>query len=99
MNNWEAERQSIATIIDGRAKAFSIRTREEARAEAQRNLILAIAEGLEKNRSKQFAEPLLLSLSGILDESLQDPLARSYLAKESLDTLEKLQKLLDKPTF
>jgi regulator of protease activity HflC (stomatin/prohibitin superfamily) len=97
-NNWGAERQSIATIIDGRAKADSIRTSEEARAEAQRNLILAIAEGLEKNQSKQFAEPLLLSLSGILDESLQDPLARSYLAKESLDTLEKLQKLLDNPT-
>ncbi len=96
-NNWEAQRQSIATIIDGRAKAFGIRTREEARAEAQRNLILAIAEGLEKNQSKQFAEPLLLTLSGILDESLQDPLARSYLVKESLDTLEKLQKLLDQP--
>jgi len=97
-SNWGAERQSIATIIDGRAKAFSIRTSEEARAEAQRNLILAIAEGLEKNQSKQFAEPLLLSLSGILDESLQDPLARSYLAKETLDTLEKLQKILDQDT-
>jgi regulator of protease activity HflC (stomatin/prohibitin superfamily) len=96
-NNWEAERQSIATIIDGRARADSIRTSEEARAEAQRNLILAIAEGLEKNQSGQFTEPLLLSLTGILDESLQDPLARSYLAKEALDTLEKLQKLLDKP--
>jgi regulator of protease activity HflC (stomatin/prohibitin superfamily) len=97
-NIWGAERQSIATIIDGRAKADSIRTSEEARAEAQRNLILAIAEGLEKNPSKQFDESLLLSLSTILDESLEDPLARSYLAKESLDTLEKLQKLLDTPT-
>jgi regulator of protease activity HflC (stomatin/prohibitin superfamily) len=97
-NNWGAERQSIATIIDGRAKAESIRTSEEARAEAQQNLILAIAEGLEKNPSKQFDESLLLSLSGILDDSLQDPLARSYLAKEALDTLEKLKKILDTPT-
>ena len=97
--NWEAERQSIATIIDGQAKAFSIRIREKARADAQRDLILAIAEGLEKNQSKHFAEPLLLSLSGVLDESLQDPLMRAYLARESLDTLEKLQRLLGKPTL
>jgi regulator of protease activity HflC (stomatin/prohibitin superfamily) len=96
--NWEAERQSIATIIDGQAKAFGIRTREKARADAQRDLILAIAEGLEKNQSEHFSEPLLLSLSGVLDESLQDPLLRASLARESLDTLEKLQKLLDKPT-
>ena len=95
-DNWEAERQSIATITDGKAKAFSIRSRERARADAQKDLILAIADGLEKNKSKNFVEPLLLSLSGVLDESLQDPLTKAYLAKETLDTLEKLQKMLDK---
>ena len=41
---------------------------------------------------------LLLSLSGVLEESLQDPLIRSTIAGETLDTLEKLQKLLDRPT-
>ncbi len=95
--NWEAERQSIATITDGKAKAFSIRSREAARAEAQKDLILAIADGLEKNKSQNFVEPLLLSLSGVLDESLQDPLTKAYLAKETLDTLEKLQAMIDKP--
>jgi regulator of protease activity HflC (stomatin/prohibitin superfamily) len=95
--NWGAERQSISMIIDGQAKAFSIRSREKARADAQRDLILAIAEGLEKNKSKKFIEPLLLSLSGVLDSSLSDPQLRAYLAKETLDTLEKLQTMLEKP--
>lgn len=92
---WKAERQSIATITDGQAKAFRIREREKARAEAQYKIILAIAEGLEKNRDGQFTEPVLLSLSGVLDESLREPLTRAYLAKETLDTLEQLQKMLD----
>jgi regulator of protease activity HflC (stomatin/prohibitin superfamily) len=95
--NWKAERESIATIIDGEAKAYSIRTREKARAEAQRDLILAIADGLEKNKNKNYSEPLLLAISGVLDDSLKDPLLRAYLAKETLETLEKLQTMLDKP--
>jgi regulator of protease activity HflC (stomatin/prohibitin superfamily) len=96
--NWGAERQSVSMIIDGQAKAFSILSREKARADAQHDLILAIAEGLEKNKSQNFIEPLLLSLSGVLDSSLNDPQLRAYMAKESLDTLEKLQTLLEKPT-
>jgi regulator of protease activity HflC (stomatin/prohibitin superfamily) len=94
---WKVERQSVETIIDGEAKAYSIRTREKARADAQRDIILAIADGLDKNPNKQFTESLLLSLSGILGDSLTDPLLRAYLARETLDTLEKLQKMLDRP--
>jgi regulator of protease activity HflC (stomatin/prohibitin superfamily) len=94
---WKAERQSIATKIDGEAKAFGIRAREKARADAQHNIILAIAKGLGKSRGGQFIEPVLLSLSGVLDESLREPLTRAYLAKETLDTLEQLQKILDNP--
>ncbi len=93
---WEAERQGIAKIIDGQSKASSIRSREKARAEAQKDLILAIADGLEKNKSKNYVEPVLLSLSRILDESLQNPQTRANLAKETLETLEKIQKMLDK---
>lgn len=95
--HWMAERQSIATRIDGEAKAFGIRAREEARADAQYDIILAIAEGLEKNRDGKFTEPVLLSLSGVLDESLSEPITRAYLAKQTLDTLEQLQKLLEHP--
>jgi regulator of protease activity HflC (stomatin/prohibitin superfamily) len=94
---WKAERQSVNTIIEGEAKAYSIRAHEKARAEAQRDIIIAIADGLDKNPNKQFTESLLLSLSGILGDSLSDPLLRAYLARETLDTLEKLQKMLDRP--
>lgn len=91
---WKAERQSIATIRDGQAKAFNIRSQEKVHAEAQRDLILAIANGLEKNKDRKYSDALLLSLSGVLDSSLQDPLMRAYLAKETLDTLEKLRTIL-----
>lgn len=92
---WKAERQSVATIIDGQTKAFHIRSREKARADAQRDLIISIADGLKKNEDGKYSDALLLSLSGILDNSLKDPLMRSYIAKESLDTLEQLYKMLN----
>ena len=92
---WLAEKQGLSALIDGEAKAFSIRTREKARAEAQRDIIIAIADGLRKNEEGRFEEPLLLSLSGILDESLNEPLTRAYLAKETLDALEQLQNNLN----
>lgn len=95
---WKTERQSIDTIIDGQTKAFHIRSQEKARADAQRDLIIAIADGLKKNKGRPYAEPLLLSLSGILDNSLKDPLMRAYLANETLETLEKIKTMLDKPS-
>lgn len=91
---WKTERQSIDTIMEGQAKASHIRSREKARADAQRDLIMSIADGLEKNKGRSYTESVLLSLSGILDNSLKDPLMRSYIAKESLDTLEQLYKVL-----
>jgi regulator of protease activity HflC (stomatin/prohibitin superfamily) len=94
--NWKVGWQGANTITDGLAKAFSIRSREKARAEAQKELILAIADGLEKNTSGNFTEPLLFSLSGVLDKSLKNPILRAKLAGETLDTLEKLQKFLRK---
>jgi regulator of protease activity HflC (stomatin/prohibitin superfamily) len=96
-DQWRVEKQRIATRNEGETKAFHIRTREKAKADAQHDIILAIAEGLEKNQEGRFIEPLLLSLSGILDESLSEPLTRAYLAKQTLDTLEQLQKLLEHP--
>jgi len=98
IRHWGAERQSIATLIDGQAKAFNIRAVEKARAEAQRDLIIAIADGLKKNQSEPYTEPLLLSLSNVLDESLKDPHTRAHLAKETLETLDKLHEILDSPS-
>jgi len=94
---WKTERQSIDTIMDGQTKASNIRSWEKARADAQRDLIISIADGLKKNKGGQYAESLLLSLSGILDNSLKDPLMRAYLANETLETLEKIKTMLEKP--
>ncbi len=91
---WKAVKQSIATIRAGQTSAVNIRAQEKANAEAQRDLILAIANGLGKNKDEKYNEPMLLSLSRILDDSLHDPLLRGYLAKETLETLEKIQEML-----
>ncbi len=91
---WMAEKQSIATKRDGEAKAYGIRISEEAWADAQYDIILSIAEGLEKNRNGQFIEPVLLSISGVLDKSLREPLTRAYLANQTLETLEQLRKMI-----
>lgn len=93
---WEAEKQSLATIMEGKAKAFNIRAHEKVRADAQHDLILAIADGLKKNDGERLTEALLLSLSEVLDHGLSDPYMRSYTAKETLETLEKIQSILDK---
>ena len=83
-----------------KARAFNIRAREKVRADAQHDLILAIANGLRKNVNEdgRFTEALLLSLSEILDHGLSDPYMRSSTAKETLETLEILQNLLKKPS-
>ena len=74
---------------------YLIRTNEEARARAQRDLIVAIAKSLGQVDAAHFPdEPLLLSLSGILDQGLRDPLVQSYMARGTLDALKKLKDLL-----
>ena len=92
---WMAEKQGVATRKDGESKAYSIKAHEKNRADTQRDLILALAEGLGKNKDGHFSESLMLSFSGVLDESLDDPLTRAYLAKETLETLEQLQRMLN----
>lgn len=103
--SWLAEHQKIVIIRNGQAKAFNIRSQEKARAEAQRDLIIAITEGLQKNRTHgahtgnpidELVEPLILSLSGMLEKSLGDPASRAYLARETLETFEKIQGMLNK---
>ncbi|MBU2611732.1 MAG: hypothetical protein KJ606_12435, partial [Chloroflexi bacterium] len=93
---WESKWRGYIAKTSGEAKADQIRVREKARAEAQRDLILAIAEGLDKMDPVHLPDSLLLSLSGILDQSLQDPLSRAFIAKDLLPTLERLQELLKK---
>lgn len=91
---WRAGKESITTKSGGQAKAYEIRALEKAHAEAERDIIAAIAEGLERIDPARLQESLLLSLSGILDQSLSDPLTRTHITNETLVTLEKLKNLL-----
>ncbi|KAA0272121.1 MAG: hypothetical protein DCC59_07650 [Chloroflexi bacterium] len=91
---WEAEKQGHATRMTGLSKAFEIRAKEKAKADAQHDLILTIAGRLQKNK-KDFTEALLLSLSEVLDHGLSDPYMRSYIGKEAIETLEKIKKELE----
>jgi regulator of protease activity HflC (stomatin/prohibitin superfamily) len=93
--SWKTEKQTRATIKDGEMKAATIRMREQARAKAQHDLIINIADGLIKDSSKDHTEPILMLFSRILDENLDDPLLRAYLAHETLETLEKIREILN----
>jgi hypothetical protein len=94
LQNWEALKQSIAKIREGELKAYQHQRMETARAIAQRDLILSIAEGLDKMDQEHLNETLLLSLSSMLDQSLNDSYTRSLIASDALETLENLKKLI-----
>jgi hypothetical protein len=94
MAYWESERKKMASIRDSKAEADRIRVREEARARAQRDVLGAITDRLKRVGPENLTEPLLLSLTGILDNSLDDPLVRPLIANSSLSLLEKLRKIL-----
>jgi hypothetical protein len=94
IQTWEAGRQSMETITLGQTRAYEIREREKARAEAEQEIIASIARDMEKMDLDRLQETILLSLSGILDQSLSDPFTRTLVTNETLDTLEKLKKLL-----
>jgi hypothetical protein len=91
---WEAERNRNAAIQLSKAAADGIRVRESARARAERDMLNAITERLKDVNPNNLTEPLLLSLTGILDNSLDDPLIRPIIAKNSLALLEQLRKIL-----
>ncbi len=88
---WMAKRQSAKTISEGQAKAYDIRAREQARIEAQRDLISAMAEALNRGDPNSYGETLLAFFASLLDETLSDPLMRFYIADETLDVLEKIK--------
>jgi len=94
VRTWEAKKQSAATVSEGQAKAYAILAREKARAQAERDLIDAIVEGLRKTDPTKYNEQLVLSLSGIMDQSLKDTDFAPYIASQTLESLEKLRALL-----
>lgn len=90
----EAEKSKWIAGVLGEAQAYGIRVNEAARAKSQRDLIVAIAKSLEPVRPGKFPEPILLSLSSLIDQSLADPFIRGYLGHETLQAIEKLRGLI-----
>jgi hypothetical protein len=94
LETWETDKKILFIRLQGETEAFEIRVSEAARAEAQRELIVSIAESLEQTDRSHLVEPLLLSLSKILEQGLKDPLAQTYMARETLDALKLLRDML-----
>lgn len=91
---WKSERNSLIIIRESKAEANGIRIREQMRARCERDVLDSITERLKRVKPENLTEPLLLSLTGILDYSLDDPLVRPLIARTSLDLLEKLREAL-----
>jgi hypothetical protein len=91
---WESVRQSRSSIRMSKAEGDRIRLIEDARAHAERDMLDAITEQLKNIDPANLTEPILMSLTGILDNSLDDPLIRPIIAKNSLNLLVQLRKIL-----
>lgn len=91
---WESVRLKISAHRNSRAEGDRIRAREFAHAEAQRTMLTTIMTKLENVESRDLTESLILSLSGILDQNLEDPIIRPLIAKESFAVLDRMKKLL-----
>lgn len=94
IETWKTAHNAYELVTESDARAQLIRAREKARAEMQRDLIYALADGLDRIDAERFPEPLFLSISALLDQSMNNPDVRATLAKESLETLEKTQEAL-----
>jgi len=91
---WESIKQKTSAQRNSRAEAEHIRSREQAHAEAQRTMLMTITKRLENIDPDDLTEPLILSLSGILDQGLDDPIVRPLIAKEAFAVLDRMRKLL-----
>jgi len=91
---WEIARDKVSAQRSSRAEAERIRARELAHAEAQRTMLTTIMTKLENVDANDLTEALILSLSGILDQNLEDPIIRPLIAKESFAVLDRVKKLI-----
>lgn len=86
--NYNRMKEDQAFTSNAKASDFSLQ--EAARASAQLDLLMAIADELEKIKDTQYTEPLILSLSGILVNELADPELHDSLIQGKLEKLKKM---------
>ena len=87
---WKAGKDSLVTRIHGEAHAYETRVGQEAISKAQRELIVSLTRSLQRINPSQFPDTTLLSLSKVLDQGLNDPLARTFMTKETVSLLKDL---------
>ncbi len=92
---FEVEKQNQIKRSEGIANVDKIWIREEKRAQAQMDLISEIADSFKNIEDQNFTDSVLLSLSSILDQSLEDTAIPSILAKDNLATLQQLRDFLN----
>jgi regulator of protease activity HflC (stomatin/prohibitin superfamily) len=91
----EAEMKSRVRRIEGNAAAKQTLTNGEMHAQAQQELIGMVADGLKKIDPSNFADSVLLSLSNILSQSLDDPSTAAYTARDTLAVMDQLREFLN----
>lgn len=89
IEKWAAEWKAKVDVREAHSDAASIRARENSRAEAQRDLIIQIANGLSSAHPDTFNDSVLLALSGLLEQNLGDPYASAYL-NEAIDKIKEI---------
>jgi hypothetical protein len=94
LDYWESERAKLALIRQGKAEAERIRIRERANADVVRDMLDTLTDHLKPFGKDNLTEPVLLSLTNILDQNLDDPIVRPLITREALSMLEKVRQRL-----
>jgi hypothetical protein len=92
---FDIDRRIQIKRTEGTAAVEKLWIREKKRAQAQRDLITEIADAFKSIDDQNFTDSVLLSLSSILDQSLEDTAIPSILAKDNLATLEQLRDFIN----
>lgn len=92
---FEVEKQTLLKRTEGVNNADTIQIKEDKRAQTQIDLITEIADIFKDIEDENFTDAVLLSLSSMLDQNLEDTAIPSMLAKENLATLQQLRDFLN----
>jgi len=99
---WEAKEQKYDAIRQGEIDAKRTRVAQRARTYSQQNLLDTLIKNLEELNHDagnvdpaRFTEASLLFLAQTLEQSLDDPLIGAYIARETLETLDKIREQLN----
>jgi hypothetical protein len=91
VEKWVSEWKAKVDIREGTAGAEGEKSIENAKAEAQRSLLLQIADELSKAGPETLHDSVLLALSRILEQNQGDPYASTYLN----DAIENIKEILE----